>query len=71
MRYTILIFIQIISFTLIGQTINMPTVPENGVSYNFDQLENNSEPTSYSDKGPMGFLICKDYFQVRNETFTY
>ena len=59
MRYTILILIQILSFTLIGQTINMPTVPKNGVSYNFDQLEDNSEPTSFSDQGPWDFSSVK------------
>ncbi len=59
MRYTIFTLIQIISFSLIGQTINMPTVPENGVSYNFDQLENNSEPTSYNDRGPWDFSSVK------------
>ena len=59
MRYKIFTLIQIISFSLIGQTINMPTVPENGVSYNFDQLENNSEPTSYNDRGPWDFSSVK------------
>lgn len=59
MRYTILISIQIISFALIGQTINMPTVPEYGVSYNFDQLEDNSEPTSFSNEGPWDFSSVK------------
>jgi hypothetical protein len=55
MRYKILISIQIISITLIGQIIEMPTVPINGVSYNFDQLEDDSEPISFSDEGPWDF----------------
>ena len=59
MRYTIFTLIQIISFSLIGQTINMPTVPENGASYMFDQIENNSEPTSFRNEGPWDFSSVK------------
>jgi hypothetical protein len=59
MRYTIFTLIQIISFSLIGQTINMPTVPENGASYMFDQIENDSEPTSFRNEGPWDFSSVK------------
>lgn len=59
MRYTIFTFIQIISLTLIGQTITMPSVPENGVSYTFDQIEDNSEPMDFNNEGPWDFSSVK------------
>jgi hypothetical protein len=59
MRYTIFTLIQIISLTLIGQTIMMPSVPENGVSYMFDQIEDNSEPKAFNDEGPWDFSSVK------------
>lgn len=59
MRYTIFTLIQIISLTLIGQTITMPSVPENGVSYMFDQIEDNSEPMAFNDEGPWDFSSVK------------
>ena len=33
----------------------MPSVPANGVDYTFDQIEDNSEPTSFKDEGPWDF----------------
>ncbi len=59
MRITLFSLAQIISVSLIAQTIKMPSVPEDGVKYTFDQIEGNSEPTAFSDEGPWDFSSVK------------
>lgn len=59
MRITLFSLAQIISVSLIAQTIKMPSVPEEGVKYTFDQIEDNSEPTTFSDEGPWDFSSVK------------
>jgi len=56
MRSTVLLLLtSIFCSSLISQTIKMPSVPANGVDYTFDQIEDNSEPTSFKDEGPWDF----------------
>lgn len=55
LRLTILIYIPFLSLSVLAQTIEMPPVHNGGMVFNFDQIENNSSPSPYEDKGPWDF----------------
>ncbi len=55
MKITLILLTSLFCLNLEAQVIEMPTIPEEGVTFLFDQIENNSEPLKFENKGPWDF----------------